>query len=200
MTQPNKTQPTDKWQKMAEESDKPNTEDGDDTLNPESVEKTLDFPTRQALEDQLTAYERKTDEYKQQALRAQAELENYRRRAERDVASAHKFGVEQLIITLLPVVDSLTRGLESCDTQDAKVKAIREGMQLTLDILNKALVKFGVEMIEPAVGEPFDPKLHEAMGMQHDPNVKPNTILKLLQKGYQLHGRVLRAAMVMVAQ
>lgn len=201
MTQSHKTHSADKWQKIAQESELPeNDETSSNADQADPAEKALDFPTRQILEDQLTALEQKVEEYKQQAFRAQAELDNVRRRAERDVSNAHKFGAEQLIQALLPVVDGLVRGLESSDGQDPKVKAIRDGMQLTLDILHKVLIKFGVEIIDPAVGEGFDPKLHEAMGMRHDPNAKPNTILQVLQKGYQLHGRVLRAAMVMVAQ
>lgn len=183
---------SDKWQKMAEQAQKQPSEEG-------AEEGQLEFPTRQKLEDQLTALERQVEEYKQQTARAQAELENVRRRAERDVSNAHKYGVEQLISALLPVVDGLVRGLESGDDSDPKIKALHSGMQLTLDLLHKALMKFGVEIIDPAAGDAFDPKLHEAMGVQSQPGAKANTILKVLQKGYELHGRVLRAAMVMVA-
>ena len=188
----NQAQPGNKWQKLAEEAEK-------QAEQPMEEGEQLEFPPRQKLEDQLTAMERQVDEYKQQALRAQAELENVRRRAERDISNAHKYGVEQLINSLLPVLDGLVNGLESGDAADAKIKPLHEGMKLTLDLLQKALVKFGVEIIEPAVGDPFDPRLHQAMGMQPQPGAKANTVLNLLQKGYQLHGRVLRPAMVMVA-
>lgn len=191
----NQAQSADKWQKMAEEGQE------QEQAKPahEQPEEQLEFPGRQQLENQLTAMERQANDYKEQAARAQAELKNIQWRAERDIANAHKFGVEQLIKALLPVVDGLVRGLENADAADAKVKPLHSGMEMTLDLLHKALVKFGVEVIDPAVNEEFDPKLHEAMGMQSLPGAKANTIIKVLQKGYQLHGRVLRPAMVMVA-
>lgn len=190
----------DKWQKFAEqnqndsefENEKPESE----MENSEGEQ--LEFPTRQKLEDQLTALERQVDECKQQTARAQAELENFRKRSERDLNNAYKYGPEQLIQSLLPVVDSLVRGIQSGDANDPKIKVMHEGMQLTLDLLDKTLAKFGVKVIDPAVGEAFDPKLHEAMGMQPVPGAKSNTVAQVLQKGYQLHERVLRAAMVMV--
>jgi molecular chaperone GrpE len=187
----------DKWQKIAEEN-----QDGasnQPASPPENEEEQLEFPTRQQLEDQLTAQERKVAEYKDMAARAQAEMKNLQWRAERDIGNAHKYGVEQLIKGLLPVVDALLRGMENCDVNDPKVKSMYEGMKLTFDLLQKTLTQFGVEFIDPPVGEPFDPKFHEAMGMQQVPGAKPNTIVKVLQKGFRLHDRVLRAAMVMVA-
>jgi molecular chaperone GrpE len=190
-------QAADKWQKIAEE----NQEQEPEQAKPASQrqEEQLEFPGRQQLEDQLTAMERQANEYREQAAWAAAELKNIQWRAERDIANAHKFGVEQLIKALLPVVDGLVRGLENADAADPKVKPIHAGMEMTLDLLHKALVKFGVEAIDPAVNDEFDPKLHEAMGMQNQPGAKPNTIIKVLQRGYQLHGRVLRPAMVLVA-
>lgn len=196
MSHSHKSEPTNKWQKFAEETDHQTQPPASE---PPQSEQQLEFPARRQLEDQLTALERQVEEYKQQALRAQAEQENIRRRAERDVSYAHKYGVEQLLNALLPVADGLVRGLESGDPTDPKIKPLRDGMQLTLDLLQKTLMKFGVEIIDPPVGSPFDPKLHEAMGMQPHPGAKSNTIVQVLQKGYQLHGRVLRAAMVMVA-
>ncbi|MBS0349660.1 MAG: nucleotide exchange factor GrpE [Proteobacteria bacterium] len=186
----------DKWQKISEEhKDKTTTQPG----QPENQEGQLEFPSRQQLEDQLTVLERKVSEYKEMAVRAQAEMKNLQWRAERDISNAHKYGVEQLIKGLLPVVDALLRGMENCDINDTKVKTMFDGMKLTSDLLQKALTQFGVEFIDPAVGEPFDPKFHEAMGMQEAPGAKSNTIAKVLQKGFRLHDRVLRAAMVMVA-
>ena len=162
MTNPNKpgTQSADKWQKIAEEAEKqaPAEESG--------AQGELEFSTRQQLEDQLNVLERQVNEAKLQAARSQAELENVRRRAERDVSNAHKYGVEQLINALLPVVDGLVRGLESGDHADPKVQALHAGMQLTLDLLYKALAKFGVEIINPAAGDPSIPGSHEAVGVQ----------------------------------
>jgi len=192
----------DKWQKIAKENAEENTKETKEDIKEDAEEElsALDFPTRQALEDQLTALERKAQEYQDKATRAHAELENVRARAERDISKAHRFGTERLIRAMLPVFDSLIRGLESTDSQDPKVQAMREGMQLTLDLLHKGMADFGVVSIEPKVGDTFNPQYHEAMGMQKDPNAKPNTIIQVLQVGYQLHDRVLRAAMVMVAQ
>jgi molecular chaperone GrpE len=193
----------DKWQKFAEQnqnnSNNPSEKDQLEGESENPAESQLEFPTRQKLEDQLTYLEKQVEDCKQQTARAQAELENFRRRSERDLDKAYKYSVEPLIHSLLPVVDSLVRGLQSAVSNDPKVKVIHEGMQLTLDLLEKALTKFGVKVIDPAIGDPFDPKLHEAMGMQQIPGAAPNTIAQVLQKGYQLHERVLRAAMVMVA-
>lgn len=160
----------------------------------------LEFPSRKKLEDQLTAMEIKMDEYKNESLRAMAELENVRRRAERDIANAHKFGSEKLLADLLPVMDSLMRGLQGPDAKDPHAKAMREGMAMTLDIFQKTLKKHGVELIEPKAGEPFDPGQHEAMSMISDPDAEPNTISEVVQPGFQLNGRVLRAAMVVVSK
>lgn len=160
----------------------------------------IEFPSRKKLEDQLTAMEMKMDEYKNQCIRAQAELENVRRRAERDISNAHKYGSEKLLADLLPVMDSMIRGLESSDSQDPHAKAMRDGLAITLEILQKTLEKHGVELIDPRPGEPFNPELHEAMSMLSDPDAEPNTIYEVVQKGFQLNGRVLRAAMVVVTK
>ncbi len=194
--------PNDKWQKMAKESEENTSknENENETTHkkqPEEVN-TLDFPSRQQLEDQITSAERQRDEYKQQALRAHAELQNMVARCERDVKNAHKFGVEQLIKALIPGIDALLHGLETTEIEDPKVQSIRNGLQLTLDMLYKALKQFGLEIIDPKIGEPFDPKHHDAVGILPTPNAPPNTVAKVLQKGYQLHERVIRAAMVMV--
>lgn len=159
----------------------------------------LEFPAREKLESQLTDLERKLDEYKNQYIRSQAEMDNLRKRADRDIVNAIKYGVEQLIIDLLPVVDSLIHGLESPESTNPHVKSLQEGMSLTLDLLQKTLEKHSVEIIDPKPGDLFNPAFHEAMATQNVPNAKPNTIVQLMQKGYQLNGRVLRAAWVIVA-
>lgn len=198
MSNPN--QPSDKWQKFAEQAANQNSEE--ETTQPSDelkAEEQLGFTTRQQFEEQLTAMEMQFNEAKNQLFRAQAELENVRRRAEREISNAHKYGVGELLTALLPVIDGLVRGLESADSSDPKVKPLHAGMQMTLDLLHKALVRFGLEIIDPAPGDNFDPKLHEAMSMQSHPGAKSNSIVNVLQKGYQLHGRVLRPAMVIVA-
>src|SRR5205085_2840828 len=100
----------------------------------------------------------------------------------------------------LPVVDSLVRGLEGAAVvSESQVKVLQDGMALTLDILNKSLEKHGVKTISPEKGAPFDPAQHEAMSMQSVPGALPNTIVQVLQDGYELNGRVIRAAMVLIA-
>lgn len=132
------------------------------------------------------------------AVRAQAEAENIRRRAQRDVESAHKYGSEKLIKDLLPVVDSLERGLEVEASGDA-TKAMHEGMEMTLKILMETLEKNGVKVVNPE-GEPFDPAQMEAVSMLPNPELEPNSVMEVIQKGYLLNERLIRPAMVVVSQ
>lgn len=136
-------------------------------------------------------------ELQDQALRVAAEMQNVRRRAERDVENAHKYALEKFGADLLPVVDSLERGLQAAGT-DESTQAVREGVELTLRILTDVLRKHGVEAVE-SVGQPFNPSLHEAMSMVPSPDHAPNTVMAVLQKGYTLNGRLVRPAMVVVA-
>jgi molecular chaperone GrpE len=159
----------------------------------------LTYETREDFEQQLNKMDKELSDLKEAAIRAKAEAENVRRRAERDVQNAHKYGVEKLLNDLLPVVDSLVRGLEGDEPTDAHAKALREGMVLTLGLLEKTLEKHGVSVINPERGEAFNPAAHEAMAMQPAEGLESNTVIQVLQKGYMLNGRVLRAAMVMVA-
>ncbi len=139
---------------------------------------------------------------KDTALRAQAEMENVRRRAARDVEAAHKFALEKFAADLLPVVDSLEKSVEAVaghEGGDEAIVAIKEGIQLSERMFMDTLGKFGVERIDP-LGEPFDPERHEAMSMIDAPDAEPNSVVTVLQKGYALNGRLLRAAMVIVAR
>jgi molecular chaperone GrpE len=129
------------------------------------------------------------------AVRAMSDLENIRRRAERDVSKAHKFAIENFVKSLLPVMDSLE---QACEADIDDVKDSKEGLELTLKLFTDTLNKNGVEILEPK-GEEFDPTLHEAMSTQKDLNSKPGTVLTVFQKGYQLSGRVIRPARVIVA-
>jgi molecular chaperone GrpE len=160
----------------------------------------IEFPSRENLEDQLTAFEKKAEEYKEKALLAHAELENVRKRAERDVQNAHRYANDKLLTEMLPVIDSLTRAQEGVNSEDPQVQAMCEGIQLTLDLLEKTLAKFAVEAIAPETGEAFNPEQHEAMSMAPAGDVASGCVVQTLQKGYLLNGRVLRAAMVIVAQ
>lgn len=194
-----------KWQKIAETS----TEEAaspvsahDETADEENAPVAgIDFPSRTELETQLTAMELQVEKYKDQLIRVQAEFENVRRRAERDVSNAHKYGIEKLVQEMLPVTDSLVRALQTAANETAPgLKAMQEGMQLTLDLLYKALAKMGVTPLVPQIGESFNPDIHEAMSMLSAPNAKPNTVLQVLQQGYRFNDRVLRAAMVIVVK
>ncbi|MCP5210948.1 MAG: nucleotide exchange factor GrpE [Hahellaceae bacterium] len=136
---------------------------------------------------------------KDQFVRSQAEMENVRRRAELDVEKAHKFALERFSKELLPVADSLEKTLESVKGDDELMAGVREGVNLTLNILMSALGKFNIEQIDP-VGEPFDPQVHEAMSMIDAPGAEPNSVIAVMQKGYLLNGRLVRPAMVMVSK
>ncbi|WP_147199321.1 nucleotide exchange factor GrpE [Pantoea sp. MBD-2R] len=132
-------------------------------------------------------------------LRAQAEIENIRRRAELDVEKAHKFALEKFANELLPVVDSLERALEVADKDNAEQAAMIEGIDLTLKSLLGAVRKFGVEVVGD-VNVPFNPEIHQAMSMIESEDVAPNHVLMVMQRGYTLNGRLLRPAMVAVAK
>jgi len=134
-----------------------------------------------------------------QAVRAQAEAQNARRRAEQDVEKAHKFGQEKLVVDLLPIIDNLERALATMDREDEGQKAVVEGLDLTLKSFADTLIKHKVEAVDPA-GEPFDPQLHQAMTMVPNPDLEPNTVMDVFQKGYTLHGRLVRPAMVVVSK
>lgn len=135
---------------------------------------------------------------KDQALRAQAEAENVRRRAQRDVEHAHKFALDQFAGELLPVLDSLEKSLEAA-RGDADAATIAEGVELSLKLALAAMEKSGLTRIDPQ-GEPFDPEFHEAMSVLESADAEPGSVLHVLQKGYMLNGRLVRAAMVMVAK
>jgi molecular chaperone GrpE len=130
-------------------------------------------------------------------LRAAAELDNIRKRAARDVEQAHRYALEKLVQELLPVVD----GLESAVSTGARADAasLAAGQEATLKLLKKALERFAVVTLDPQ-GEPFDPERHEAMAMQDSPTAEPHSVLHVVQRGYELNGRLLRPARVIVAR
>ncbi|MCC4310161.1 nucleotide exchange factor GrpE [Alcanivorax marinus] len=132
-------------------------------------------------------------------LRAQAEMQNVRRRAERDVESAHKFALEKFAGDLLPVADSLERGLSTLDADDPSLKPAREGLELTLKVLLDVFARYNLEQIDPQ-GQPFNPEHHEAMTMVPAPDAEPNSVIEVLEKGYLLNGRLIRPARVVVSK
>ena len=139
-------------------------------------------------------------EQQDSVLRAQAEVQNMRRRCEADVEKAHKFALEKFSTELLSVMDNMERALQAVpDTKAEEVKGLCEGVELTMKELLDVFTKFNIEQIDPA-GEPFDPQLHQAMSMVENNDVEPNTVIAVMQKGYSLSGRVVRPAMVMVSK
>lgn len=180
-------------------------QDNNETLeneNPEEVvqddEAKLESPEKNAdsLEAQLEAAQAKASENWEHYLRAKAEMDNLRRRSVKDVENAHKYGTEKFATELLPVLDSMVMGLA---TENASAETLREGMELTLNMLQKMMEKLGIEEIDP-INEKFDPEKHQAMSMQPNGEVEPNTVIAVMQKGYSLNDRLLRPAMVMVSK
>lgn len=131
-------------------------------------------------------------------LRAQAEIQNIQKRAERDADNARKFALERFATSLLEVVDNLERALESTSDDNEATRGLMEGVALTHKQLVDALKRFAVEPVDPQ-GQPFNPELHQAVSMQPVAGVAANTVTAVLAKGYTLHGRLLRPAMVVVA-
>jgi molecular chaperone GrpE len=154
------------------------------------------------VEAELSAASEEVDEQiealKADVLRAHAETQNARRRAEQDVEKARKFALEKFVGELLPVADNLERAIASGNSEDEGQKVVLEGVALTHKSLLDTLKKFKVEAIDPH-GEPFDPQLHQAMSMVPNPDAEPNTVLTVFQKGYTLNGRLVRPAMVVVS-
>lgn len=150
------------------------------------------------LSARLEEAEAKLDGFRDQALRAQAEAENTRRRAARDVESAHKYALEKFTADLLPVLDSLEKAVEAASQAEA-AQSIAEGVDLSLKLFLSTLEKHGIQQIDP-LGEPFDPQVHEALTMLPSPTAEPNSVLEVMQRGYLLNGRLVRAAKVVVAR
>jgi molecular chaperone GrpE len=172
------------------------TIDNADNAAPGTESSTSDAGGTDAPADALAKAEATAQEHWSRYLRTAAELENVRKRAARDIEQVRKFAVERLAAELLPVLDSLEMGLEAAGS--ATPEALVEGKRATLRLLTGALQKFGVEGISPA-DQPFDPQLHEAISVQPASGAPPGSIVAVVQKGYQLNGRLLRPARVVVA-
>lgn len=136
-------------------------------------------------------------EFRDRYVRTVAELDNVRKRAARDVEQAHRFGVEKLAAELLPVLDSLELAVAHADKADAA--SLAAGQEATLKLLARAFEKFSIRPVDP-VGEPFDPQRHEAMAMRDSATAQPDSVLEVVQRGYELNGRLLRPARVIVAR
>ena len=156
----------------------------------------LEHLSYEALEDKLTEAEQKAFQYRDQATRSMAELENVRRRAERDVSQAHLYSLERFSKELLPVIDSLEQALNLVDP-DAD-QAMYEGLSLTMKLFVSVMEKFQITQLDP-IGQPFNPQEHEAMTMQES-DAPSSSVITVFQKGYKLNDRVIRPARVVVAK
>lgn len=152
----------------------------------------------EALQAKLEEAQAKADENWDQLVRSRAEMDNMRRRTERDLVNAHKFALEKFAQELLPVIDSMEMGVAAAMDENADVSKLREGTEMTLKMFETAIEKFGIKGVHPH-GEAFNPEHHQAMTMIDSPAHEPNTIIDVMQKGYLLNERLVRPAMVVVA-
>ncbi len=188
-----------KEQKIPDEQVSEGTEGTSEQYGPETeADAIVDMlnPRVEALEKQLTeVLQRERDSL----LRAKAELENVRRRADQDIEKAHKFSLEKFSSALLPVIDNLERALELADKSHDALLPMIEGIELTLKSLLDVVAKFDIEVVDE-VDIPFNPEAHQAMAMLESADHKPNHVMMVMQKGYRLNGRLLRPAMVTVSK
>ena len=151
------------------------------------------------LEAALLAKDAEVNEVKDMALRIRAESDNVRRRSEQEMDKARKYALNKFAEELLPVIDNLERAIDMADKNNDATKAMMEGVELTLMTMTSTVGKFGLKVIDPQ-GEAFNPEFHQAMAMQESADFAPNTVMAVMQKGYELNGRVIRPAMVMVSK
>ncbi len=176
------------------------TEDTKDIKPEAEIEIRLDdeMEAIDTLDEEVESLRHKAEENLNKALRAHAELENVRKRTTRDIENAHKYALEKFIMELLPVLDSMELGISASGNAD-DITTLREGMDLTLKMFSSTLEKFGIHVIDPQ-GEKFNPEQHEAAAMQELDDAESGTVISVIQKGYELNGRLVRPAMVIVAK
>jgi molecular chaperone GrpE len=172
---------------------------GPQSAGPAAPQSASPLAELERLQLALAGAEERARSHREQYLRAVAELDNVRKRAQRDIEAANRYGLEKFAAELLPVRDSLELAVQSADSREADARSLKQGQQATLQLLAKALERLGITPIDP-VGEPFDPTRHEAMLAQDAAGAKPNTVLQVVQPGYELNGRVIRPARVIVAK
>jgi len=182
---------------QADSPDRELAEVADEEAAEAAAEKVAETAKADESGDALAVAEAKAGENWERYLRAAAEVENVRKRAGRDVENAHKFALERFGKELLAVRDSLEMGLATAE--NASVESLLEGSTATLKLLGKTMQHFGIEVVDPE-GEPFDPEYHEAISVQPSDDVEPGSVAIVVQKGYSLNGRLLRPAMVIVAE
>jgi molecular chaperone GrpE len=189
------------WKKFKEEHEAHGEHENEDEIEgdeePGTDHGALEHLSYPELEEKLTIVEQQAHENWEKAVRAMAELDNVRRRAEREVANAHRYGLEKFIKSLLPVMDSIEEALRLADNNGDK--GMHEGLELTMKLFLDVLEKNDVQQIDPE-GAVFDPQEHEAMSMQVSADAAPNTVMVVFQKGYKLSDRVIRPARVIVSK
>lgn len=153
----------------------------------------------QDLAAELAKAQSTIKDYWDQIVRLNAEIENNRKRAQRDIENAHKYAVKNFVESLLPVTDSMELGLDASGNENADLETIKQGMNMTLDLFLQTLDKNGISRLDP-LGEKFNPEHHQAMTMQEQEDVEPNTVISVMQKGYLLNDRLIRPAMVVVSK
>lgn len=173
-----------------------NGNEQENTATPDSQSAELDIGALKAALEQATA---KASENWDHYVRAQAEMQNLKRRSERDLEQAHKYGLEKFAGELLPVMDSLELGYAAARDGGNAAEKLLEGTELTLRMFRQVLEKFNLKTLDPA-GEPFNPELHQAISVQESATAQPNTVLHVVQKGYLLSDRLMRPALVVVAR
>lgn len=167
------------------------TKESDAKIGNDAIEDNIELELEQA--------EEKLKEYWDQIMRLKAEIENNRKRADRDIEKAHKYALKIFIEALLPVVDSMELGRVAADAENASLESIREGVDLTMNMFVQVLENHGLTQLDPQ-GEKFDPERHQAISMVEDKKAKSNTVIKVMQKGFLLNDRLIRPAMVVVAK
>jgi molecular chaperone GrpE len=168
-------------------------------IEDENIETTTQEHQADDLKTQLEEAQQSTKDNWDKVLRAQAEMENLKRRNAKDLENAHKFALDGFVKALLEVKDSLTMGLKIAQEDSASVESITEGLEMTDKVFTSTLEKFGVETINPK-GEAFNPEFHEAVTMLPMPDQESNSVLEVIQAGFTLNGRLVRPAMVIVVQ
>ena len=173
--------------------------DAEQTSDQQVEELTEDQQRIVELEAAVIAAESKVSEQKDSVMRAIADADNARKRAQGEIDKARKFALEKFAGELLPVADNLERALQVANPEDEAIKPIVDGVELTLKSFISTIEKFGMKVIDPQ-GQPFNPEQHQAMSMQENAELPANTVLAVMQKGYEINGRLLRPAMVIVTR
>ena len=172
-------------------------------LSAQSADETNEAPEESAAGDELQQELEKAQatikDYWDQMMRLRAEIDNHRKRAERDVENAHKYALKTFIENLLPIIDSMEMGQQAAVAGNASLDSIREGMDMTMNMFVQVLEKHGLEQIDP-IGHAFDPEKHQAISMLDHEEAESNTVVEVMQKGFSLNERLVRPAMVVVAK